>query len=191
MASDVRLSVLDRIGIASPCSARWEDMTGDDRVRHCAQCNLKVTNLSALSQAEAEALLTAHFGADGTKVGGRLCAQWRRRADGTIIFGDCPEGLARVRARMKRSVVRLAAMVGVTTAFTSVMAWAQKNGWEPRQYGSFTAVAGWLGADSAQTLIKAAPAIRGEVMMGRMTMQRPPAPAAPTPAPGSTQGGTP
>ena len=29
------LNLLDRVRIASPCSASWSDMAGDDRVRFC------------------------------------------------------------------------------------------------------------------------------------------------------------
>src|SRR4051812_47184360 len=40
------LPLLDRITIASPCTASWDDMAGDDRVRFCASCQKDVYNLS-------------------------------------------------------------------------------------------------------------------------------------------------
>ncbi|NNF57367.1 MAG: hypothetical protein HKN04_03925 [Rhodothermaceae bacterium] len=75
-------SPLDTIHVARPCSADWEAMIGTDRIRHCADCNLNVYNLSALSAAEAQALV------DETE--GRRCVRFYRRADGTILTQDCP-----------------------------------------------------------------------------------------------------
>ncbi len=76
-----RLPVLDNIRIASPCKARWSAMTGDERKRECADCNKTVFNLSALTRAEAEALVVEHAG--------NLCARYYQRADGTILLADC------------------------------------------------------------------------------------------------------
>jgi hypothetical protein len=112
-------SPLDNIRIASPCPARWEKMTGDDRVRFCAECSLHVYNLSGMSREEAESLMTS-----GEK---RICIRGYQRADGTIIAGDCPVGL---RALPRRAVLSLraaatvaitfvAGLVGMTSAQTS------------------------------------------------------------------------
>ena len=46
-------SFLDDIQIATPCSASWDDMRGDDRVRHCGDCRMNVYNLSEMTRAEA------------------------------------------------------------------------------------------------------------------------------------------
>lgn len=43
--------------IPVPCPADWNEMTGDDRSRHCESCQKSVHHLSSLTQAEAEALL--------------------------------------------------------------------------------------------------------------------------------------
>ncbi len=83
--------MLDDIRIASPCSASWDDMVGDDRVRHCASCDKDVFNLSALTRDEAEALVRERVG--------NLCARYYQRADGTIITSDCTVGIARRRKR--------------------------------------------------------------------------------------------
>lgn len=103
MNGDIHLDLLERVRVASPCPARWEDMTGDDRVRHCGQCNLKVHNLSAMTRAQAEALLRPL--AEGAT--GRVCAQFYRRPDGTILTADCPVGIAaatrRAAARARRA----------------------------------------------------------------------------------------
>ncbi len=149
MRESVPLTVLEGLRIASPCAARWEDMapTGDDKARHCGDCNLSVHNFSALSREEAVALVASHMDPGAGNSGQRLCATWRKRADGTIIFRDCPVGLAKVRARMRRCVARVAAVVGLTSLFTAMLARANRNGWEPREYESFAAVARWVGAE--------------------------------------------
>jgi hypothetical protein len=65
----------------NPCDARWQDMRGDDRVRHCFYCNLNVYNFAGLSPAEIFQIIQTHEG--------RLCAQFYARADGTMTLEDC------------------------------------------------------------------------------------------------------
>jgi hypothetical protein len=66
-------------------------MTGGDRVRSCAQCQLNVYNFAELTRTEAEDLLrTAE---------GRICGRLYRRSDGTVITKDCPVGLRAARRR--------------------------------------------------------------------------------------------
>ena len=98
-------SSLDNIKIASPCSANWNEMYGNDRMRHCGDCKLNVYNLSGMSREDAENLVM--------NAEGRLCVRFFRRPDGTIITENCPVGWAKVKARAK---------VYVTAAFSLVMA---------------------------------------------------------------------
>ena len=41
---------LDSIKVASPCSADWEGMVGNNRQRFCGQCKLNVYNLSGMTR---------------------------------------------------------------------------------------------------------------------------------------------
>jgi len=43
--------------ITHPCNQDWRNMSGDDKSRFCAQCQLHVHNLSAMSAPEQEAVL--------------------------------------------------------------------------------------------------------------------------------------
>jgi hypothetical protein len=95
--------LLANVKVASPCSARWSDMDGDERARFCAQCQKHVYNLSSLSADDAIALLRAKEG--------RLCARFYRRADGTILTADCPVGAAQVWPRFRRLAAAAAALV--------------------------------------------------------------------------------
>ena len=83
MARDINL--LNDIQIATPCPAKWEDMTGDDRTRFCGQCNLHVYNIVSMTGPEAETLIR--------QTEGRLCVRLHRRADGTVLTRDCPVGI--------------------------------------------------------------------------------------------------
>lgn len=87
-----RASLLEDVRIASPCSARWEDMRGDERARFCGQCEKTVYDLSSLSRSEAEALLVSREGA--------ICVRLFRRVDGTVLTADCPVGARRKRVRL-------------------------------------------------------------------------------------------
>jgi hypothetical protein len=95
-------SPLRNVKVASPCSADWDRMIGDERGRFCGQCELNVYNLSAMSTLEAESLIA--------RTEGRLCIRYYRRKDGSIITQDCPVGLRRLKqraARFKRAVASL------------------------------------------------------------------------------------
>lgn len=87
-------SPLDRIKIASPCTADWRFMLGSDLVRFCGQCNKNVYNLSAMTRPQAEDLIR--------RMEGQLCARYYRRSDGTILTSDCPVGLRAFKQRVSR-----------------------------------------------------------------------------------------
>ena len=95
--------VLEDIRIATPCSADWDEMTGDARVRFCGKCEKNVYNLSAMTREEGEALVKEKEG--------RLCVRLYQRKDGTVITSDCPVGVrrARLRARVWASISGAAA----------------------------------------------------------------------------------
>jgi len=73
------------IRIASPCSANWNEMIGDDRVRYCPECRLTVYNFSAMTSREVKRIIAQREG--------RLCARFYQRPDETILTKNCPLGL--------------------------------------------------------------------------------------------------
>ncbi len=85
-------SPLDDLRIASPCSADWDAMFGDERKRFCGQCKLNVYNLSGMTRYDAEHLLRMSEG--------RVCVRYYRRRDGTILTQNCPVGWASVKQRI-------------------------------------------------------------------------------------------
>ncbi len=107
-------SFLEDLRIAKPCSADWSQMTGDDRARFCGSCQKNVYDLRAMTRQEAEALLRSK---------GEACVRMTRRADGTVITGDCPVGVTRAAKRQ-----RVAAVVGGGLLAASALLWKVRAG---------------------------------------------------------------
>jgi hypothetical protein len=87
----VHLPLLARLYVASPCTADWSEMAGDDRARHCGKCKQTVYNLSDMTREAAEALLF--------EKNGDLCVRYFARRDGTILTADCSVGVRQARKR--------------------------------------------------------------------------------------------
>ena len=111
---------LDHVRIAAPCTADWNQMIGDERVRFCGQCSLNVYNLSSMTKSDAESLIARNEG--------RLCVRFYRRFDGSIITKDCPVGLSAIHRRVSyvaraisSSVLGLLAGLGVYVASSSIV----------------------------------------------------------------------
>jgi hypothetical protein len=89
----------ERLKVSEPCSAEWDSMSGNERVRFCAHCRIHVHNLSEVTPREALDLVL--------RSGGRLCLRIERD----------PLGLPRTRAlaeplyQISRRAARLAAGV--------------------------------------------------------------------------------
>jgi len=77
---------LPTIRIARPCNSSWDLMQGDDRVRHCSNCDRDVYSSAGLSREELWALVHEREG--------RLCMRLYRRPDGTLVTGDCGDARA-------------------------------------------------------------------------------------------------
>lgn len=170
------LPLLRPMSIASPCTARWDDMTGDERSRHCADCGLRVHNISAMTDTEAEALL-AHA-ADG-----RLCVKFYRRADGTVLTQDCPVGLSAARARLRRAGARLAAALGlIVTGSVAANVASDPGRQRLRSFRPFSTLAAWL--VPAPPPIPPAVQPWSRAIMGKVICT--PAPPTPPPSPPPT-----
>ena len=124
MSTKLTLPLLDQINVASPCSADWGEMSGDDRKRFCQQCSLHVYDLSTMTRMEAEGFLQSELG-----TGKRVCVRLYRRTDGRVLTKDCPVGLRRLRLRFVRSIATLFAFFlgGLATALagTRLGDWAE------------------------------------------------------------------
>lgn len=86
-----------------PLFSQLGQHVSDERARFCAQCQKHVYNLSDLTTQQAVALIQSK--------GGKLCARFYRRADGTILTADCPVGASRAWARLKNLGAAAAAVL--------------------------------------------------------------------------------
>lgn len=101
-------SIVDNLSVASPCTASWAAMDGDERVRFCGQCQKNVYNVSAMTGQEIESLVLEKEG--------RLCIRFYQRKDGTVITEDCPRGLRLLRNGVRKISAALAAVVSLSLA---------------------------------------------------------------------------
>lgn len=102
-------SPLKNLKVASPCSADWDRMAGDERKRFCGDCKLHVYNLSGMTTYDAENLLRLSEW--------RLCVRYFQRADGTVLTQECPVGWARVKRRLSMAS---AAVFGLFISFVGL-----------------------------------------------------------------------
>lgn len=159
-ARSVSLDVFSNIRVASPCPARWEDMKGDDKTRHCEQCNLNVHNFEAMTSDEVVALVQ--------NAQGRVCGRLFRRPDGKVLTADCPVGLALVRAKARRTAARLVAAIGMVV--TAGVLWARGHE-QARTQARLTMLepfATVYNKLSPTPPVVATPPIMGDVVMGKI-----------------------
>ena len=104
--SKCKSDLLDNIYLAAPCPVTWDSMQGDDRIRTCNGCAKNVFNLSAMTRDDANSFLR--------ESGMNECMIFFRRADGTIITDNCPQGLRKMRDKWRRTI-------GLASAFFATL----------------------------------------------------------------------
>jgi hypothetical protein len=88
--------------LPEPCAEKWDAMSGDERTRHCARCDLPVTDLSALANDEVRELLF-HRAPEG-----RLCVRFVPDGEGNVVTKTTQrERLVSVLALLSRQEGRL------------------------------------------------------------------------------------
>ena len=107
------MSLLNELQVATPCSMKWKQMSGDDRVRRCERCRLHVYNLSAMTEREALRLVKQRDG--------KLCAKFLRREDGTVLTQDCRGGFSEAFWEKFGAVERTGMIMLVAGAFTALL----------------------------------------------------------------------
>lgn len=100
--------LLDRVRVASPCEADWDQMTGNRQVRFCEHCVKQVHDLSSMTRADALALVE--------RSNGRLCVRYVKRPDGTLRFSQTPHLVSLTRRAPKLA----AGVFGVALGLSSV-----------------------------------------------------------------------
>jgi hypothetical protein len=77
-----RKDKLQRLQVASPCSSSWEAMDGDERRRHCLQCDKPVYDFAQLTPREITGVIQASQG--------KLCARLTRDDRGRLLTLEPP-----------------------------------------------------------------------------------------------------
>jgi hypothetical protein len=163
---------LEQLRIASPCTASWDDMAGDERSRFCGQCRLNVYNLAAMTQGEAERLIS--------KKEGRVCVRLYKRSDGTVITRDCPVGVSALRRRTAWIVSKVAAGLAVVIGGA---AWAVNFG---HPYRERVALDGTQPLAALTRWLQQTQQPQVQIMMGDIALPPTAVPVPPPPAPEST-----
>lgn len=112
-------SPLDNIRIASPCSADWDAMQGNERKRFCGECKLNVYNLSGMTSYDAENLLRLSEG--------KVCVRYFQRADGSVLTADCPVGWARVKRSVSVAAAAVFSMLVALLGLFAMVPFLRKN----------------------------------------------------------------
>lgn len=115
---------LDNVLVAAPCNAGWNEMVGDERVRHCSLCRLNVYDISEMTRLEAEELLS--------KSGSKLCLKLFRRSDGTLLTKDCSLArkiLERTKQRMKLAAAAIAGFLNIAPVWAQQIVTVERYGW--------------------------------------------------------------
>ena len=87
-------SEVDKIFIANPCVAKWEDMDGGQTVRFCGQCSKNVHNLSAMAPEELAFTLEKRKREP-------TCVYMSKRANGSVVIDNCPAVFRETRDRIQ------------------------------------------------------------------------------------------
>jgi len=108
-----------RLRVASPCSEKWDGMTGDERARSCGLCKKNVYDLSKMTTREVLELVREREGGATPP-----CVRFFMRADGTVMTADCPEGRRRVlRRRWGIAALMAGAMALVAGGWSAFGGW--------------------------------------------------------------------
>ncbi|MET0646454.1 MAG: ankyrin repeat domain-containing protein [Pyrinomonadaceae bacterium] len=113
----------EQLEISEPCSADWDSMYGNDRVRFCEHCRLHVHNLSEITPREALDLVL--------RSGGRLCLQIERDARGVPRTRALAQPLYQISRRASR--LAAGAFGAALTLCSATAARAQTAGPAPAQ----------------------------------------------------------
>jgi hypothetical protein len=171
------LPLLESIQIASPCTAKWEEMIGDDRARFCTHCQKDVFDLSALPREEAEAFVQSRSA--------EACVRLYKRTDGTVLTSDCPVGVKRKRRRK----AAIAAVGGGLLAAGALLTSALRPAKQVEVMGLMTAMPVQPPCETVTVPtvdVDPPPRPPSDHIMGKMRMPDPPSQAA-TPRPHAMQ----
>jgi hypothetical protein len=99
-----------QLPIKRPCTQDWSSMEGSDKRRYCPACDQTVHDLSAMTRAEADALLGRR------RAGQRLCVRYTVGEQGEIRFQPQPLLPAALLVRTRQVALRATLAAAAITA---------------------------------------------------------------------------
>jgi len=159
MGQDIHL--LDSLELASPCSAKWSEMEGNNQKRYCKQCCLNVYNFAEMTRREAERIVESNEG--------RLCGILYRRADGTVLTRDCPVGVAALRKRLAISLSWIGTATLACIGVLSILSGFPDGSIPLRSREPFKRLCNWLAPLSPPMTVP----VGGLAYPGRMSISPP------------------
>jgi hypothetical protein len=133
--------------IKNPCTADWNAMTGNEKIRFCEHCHLTVNNLSELKPKEVRRLVA--------RSKGQLCVRYSSQSEQLARLRTVPHKLHQIQHRIARVA---AGAFSATLTLSSAMA---ETGVDRTSYRHMVAYR-QLGAGLE-------PAVAGGSIMGRVT----------------------
>jgi hypothetical protein len=106
-----RANLLDQINVASPCSADWDSMIGNEQARFCQHCSLFVHDLSKITRKDVVKLVASSRG--------KLCVRYYRHQDGVVHTATHAQPLTQIKRRLSRIA---AGAFGATLSLASSVA---------------------------------------------------------------------
>jgi hypothetical protein len=96
-------------------------MVGTGCVRLCTVCGQNVYNLSAMSRAEAEALIRQKEG--------RPCVRFYQRSDGMVLTKNCPIGANTIQRRIRAFITFAASFLVMAFGLSAHSASRKSDSW--------------------------------------------------------------
>lgn len=143
-----------QLEVKTPCTANWDQMSGNDKVRFCEHCQLEVNDLTSLTPKRIRRLMT--------KSKGRLCVRYHRGPDGKPLIRQVPGKLHQISKRFSRvaagvftATLSLGSATGQqsTSSVTYQRVFTVQDGSVPAQLG--TTISGKI-SDTKQAAIEGA-----------------------------------
>jgi ankyrin repeat protein len=153
-----------QLEIKKPCTAAWDQMVGNSRVRFCEHCQLSVNDLSSLTPKGVRRLIA--------KSKGGLCVRYVRDRNGNPLLAQVPGQLHKISRRVSRIAAGMfTATLSLTNAAATIAAPNYERIFQPSQSQPAAEVAP-LGSAISGKIIDSSGAPIANVGITLLTLQR-------------------
>lgn len=95
-----------QLQVTAPCTANWEEMSGNHKKRFCAECDKHVFDFAQMTARQVKAVVEAHQG--------NLCARLTRLPDGSLLTLETPPVQLSNRRSSPILNTAIAALLGIS-----------------------------------------------------------------------------